>query len=214
MRNVFGLWAGTLMLVPVLGSAQTHIPQIRSLKPFHAVEVSGSLHVVLEHAQDYHLMMPKADSALDSRIVSDVDHGVLHLRLRSSREHIPIQDIEVHLRTPDLDALDLSGSGLIETAGIWSGSSLNVHLHGSGMIRCSGNFKHLQAVLEGSGAIYLNAAAQDIMAVVQGSGLIQLQGSCNQANLTVQGSGLLNVASLQAKQVIRTIHGSGRIQTE
>src|SRR5205823_1807336 len=78
----------------------------------------------------------------------------------------------VHVITPSLGALRLSGSGIVIASGVQA-AQLTVTRAGSGVVRANGTADRLDVLLSGSGDAQLRGVgARDVHAVVQGSGRI------------------------------------------
>ena len=117
--------------------------------------------------------------------------------------------MSVEVSIPSLEALTLTGSGVISTTGIKS-SSLTVTLSGSGVLRASGSATRVDVNLGGSGDAQLEQlTARDVHAVVSGSGRILVSAS-NTLDASVPGSGAI-VYSGNPVRVTTNITGNGAV---
>jgi len=110
---------------------------------------------------------------------------------------------------PSLEALKLSGSGVISVTGI-KAKGLTVILSGGGVLRASGSATRVDVTLGGSGDAQLKGlVARDVHAVVSGSGRI-LVTATESLDASVPGAGAI-VYSGNPAQVTTNITGSGAV---
>lgn len=102
------------------------------------------------------------------------------------REHYPV---EVYLYTPDLMAVNLSGSGSIECEA-FNCDKAEVKVSGSGSVEC-----HFHAI--------------SLEARVSGSGGIEIEGEAENAELHISGSGGIDARELELEKCNVYISGSG-----
>ncbi len=104
------------------------------------------------------------------------------------REHFTV---EVHITTPALNSIHLSGSGRLE----------------SGTFVCD----HADIELSGSGSIESGFIAESIEAAVSGSGILFLGGQAGNGYLRVSGSGEIRAPECDLLNCDANISGSGNI---
>lgn len=104
------------------------------------------------------------------------------------REHFTV---EVHITTPALNSIHLSGSGRLE----------------SGTFVCD----HADIELSGSGSIESGFIAESIEAAVSGSGILSLGGQAGNGYLRVSGSGEIRAPECDLLNCDANISGSGNI---
>ena len=115
--------------------------------------------------------------------------------------------MSVTISVPSLDALTLTGSGVIAVSDI-EAASLTVRSPGSGVLRASGAATKLDVTLDGSGDAQLEQLiAVDARAVVSGSGRIVLTAT-QSLDASVPGSGAIMYGG-NPREVTRSITGSG-----
>jgi hypothetical protein len=180
----------------------------RSSLPFNEVVSSGSFNVKI---------IPSAETRIEVKGESNI---LPHLSTYSNgttltvqysdgyniREHYPV---EVFLYTPVLQAVRLSGSGVVE-CGSFSADAVHLNISGSGGI--IGNFESdkLDADISGSGNMTLEGIATNSSFNISGSGNIFAQFLDQEhCNAGISGSG--NVITKVAKTLNATISGSGSL---
>jgi hypothetical protein len=97
----------------------------------------------------------------------------------------------IRITTPHFDYAAVSGSGRIETNGLYSDSS-NVNLN-----------------ISGSGTIVMDVIAHIIESEISGSGQIYLTGSAFEHAINISGSGNIRAFPLMTQQTYVKISGSG-----
>ena len=117
--------------------------------------------------------------------------------------------MSVTISVPSLDALTLTGSGVVTVTEI-EASSLSVRLPGSGVLRAGGTATELDVILGGSGDAQLEQLiAGDVRAEVSGSGRIVLTAT-KSLDASVSGSGAIMYGG-SPQEVTKSITGSGAI---
>jgi hypothetical protein len=181
--------------------------QTRELQRFSSVELTGSNNVVV-HVGGKQSVVVHADDNLLRHVTTRVHAGSLMIG-NTSGSFTTKSPMSVEVSVPSLEALTLTGSGVISTTGIKT-SSLTVTLAGSGVLRASGSATRLDVNLGGSGDAQLEQlAARDVHAVVSGSGRI-LVSATNSLDASVPGSGAI-VYSGNPAQVTTNITGNGAV---
>jgi putative autotransporter adhesin-like protein len=201
--DVFGISSGS-NAVQGSGVAAT---QTRELQRFSSVELTGSNNVFVRVGGEQSVVV-HADDNLLRHVTTQVQAGKLMIG-STSGSFTTRSPMSVEVSIPSLEALTLTGSGVISTTGIKS-SSLTVTLSGSGVLRASGSATRLDVSLGGSGDAQLERlAARDVHAVVSGSGRILVSAS-NTLDASVPGSGAI-VYSGNPVRVTTNITGNGAV---
>jgi hypothetical protein len=122
--------------------------QTRELASFSAVELAGSNVVTIRVGEKQSVVVQADDNLLD-RVTTEVQSGnlVIGNTVGSFTTESPMS---VEITIPSLDALTLTGSGVVAATGIET-PSLTVTLSGSGALRASGTATQLDVTLGGSG---------------------------------------------------------------
>jgi hypothetical protein len=181
--------------------------ETRDLPPFASVELAGSTRVTVR-VGDERSVVVRADDNLVARVTTTVQDGTLVIGTVPG-SFTAQSPMTVAVGVPSLDALTLSGSGIVAATGV-DASSLTVRLPGSGVLRASGAATRLDVTLEGSGDAQLGQlVAGDARAVVSGSGRIVLT-TTKSLDATVSGSGAIMYGG-NPQLVETSITGSGAI---
>jgi putative autotransporter adhesin-like protein len=117
--------------------------------------------------------------------------------------------MRVLVTTPSLDALALSGSGVVTVRGVRA-RTLAVTLSGSGVLHAAGTADRLTASLDGSGVAQLGAlVAREVRATVAGSGRMDVTAT-RALRASVPGTGAIFYGG-DPDRVITRITGMGAI---
>jgi Putative auto-transporter adhesin, head GIN domain len=149
----------------------------------------------------------KVDDNLEELIVTEVKGDDLVISARG--EFTSREGLEVVVTLPDLDDVELAGSGEIVLKDV-DVASLELEVSGSGMVTAGGTAESLKAVVSGSGRIAAGRMkAKAVTAEVSGSGEIEVD-AAERLEATVSGSGLIRYSG-GAKDVKTSVTGSGTI---
>lgn len=122
--------------------------------------------------------------------------------------------IHIYITMPQLESLDLSGSGNIIIESIFHTSGFNMDLSGSGNISCYDSLftDAIQIVNSGSGIINVFSITPDITVELSGSGDVVINGEGDIADYTSSGSG--NIRAFNFPNTIShiAISGSGNVE--
>jgi hypothetical protein len=173
------------------GSSRNHrsgVParQERTVRAFSGVELAGS-NVVSIRVGGRRSVIVHADKSLLSRVTTTVRSGRLVIDTDgNTSSNVPMW---VEVRTPALDTLVLSGSGVV---------------------RAEGTARRIGVMLSGSGVAELGGlAARDARAVIKGSGRIDVTAS-NRLDASIPGTGVISYGGDPA-HVATNVSGTGAI---
>jgi hypothetical protein len=207
-----GLLVGSNVLEDSSGSSGVQgsgvaATETRDLPPFSSVELAGSNTVAIRVGEDQSVVV-RADDNLVDHVTTAVQDGSLVIG-DIPGSYTAKSPMSVTVSVPSLDALTLTGSGVITVSGIET-SSLTVRLPGSGVVRASGAATKLDVTLDGSGDAQLGQLiAGDVHAVVSGSGRIVLTAT-KSLDASVSGSGAIMYGG-NPREVTKSVTGSGAI---
>lgn len=181
--------------------------QTRELAGFTSVELAGSNNVKI-HVGGTQSVVVHADDNLLGRVTTRVQAGKLVVG-NTPGSYTSKSPMSVDVSVPALQALRLTGSGVISVTGIKT-ASLAVTLSGSGVLRASGRAMRLDVTLAGSGDAQLKQLlARQVHAAISGSGRI-LVTATKSLSAAVPGSGAI-IYSGNPAQVTTNVTGSGAV---
>lgn len=193
----------------IKGKGET-VTETRNLSGFN--KISLSIDGDVNYVQDtvYFVEISAQQNVLDV-ITTEVSAGELKIDSRRwIRKH---NGITILVHSPDLYALDISGSGNIESINTISTTTLELNVSGSGNISLAAiNSAELEAKISGSGNISASGGAVTNQKVtISGSGNIEMTGlTANHSDAKISGSGNISVWTLD--ELRATISGSGDVR--
>ncbi|MDX2304454.1 MAG: head GIN domain-containing protein [Microscillaceae bacterium] len=151
-------------------------------------QISGEVFVTQGNTREVKVI---AQESILDEIQTTVVDGELRISLRNCVRNA--DGIQVYVTTPQITALELSGSGNIsaETQIVTDDLLLR---------------------LSGSGSIHLEATAGEVESRLSGSGNIVISGSADTHRALVSGSGGIRSFAMNSRESIAEIRGSGDIE--
>ncbi len=178
----------------------------RQVAAFKAVALAGSFAVEVEVGPAQSVRV-EADDNIVPIVVTEVVGDVLKI---SSRQNFSTRGpIKVRVTTPQLAAVEHSGSGSIEVRAI-DADLFTASLDGSGMVRLAGKAGTLTASIDGSGSLEAaDLTTQSATVALSGSGGAKIHAR-ERVVATISGSGSVQHTG-GAKDVVSNIRGSGSV---
>jgi len=191
-------------VLPVKGNGDV-TTELRSVSEFDKVSNEGEFDVYIIQDEVYSVTI-EAESNLIGRIRTENHGSTLEISTRDNLK--PSQPMKLIIRTPHLNSIHLSGSGLIDLGSIVT-TALDVKLSGSGMI--SGEIEAEEVILDisGSGTSQITLHSEYLESHISGSGSLFFAGVVNTARLQISGSGTVKAFDLPMNTCQAGISGSG-----
>jgi hypothetical protein len=164
----------------------------RYASSFSKIKSSGSFEVTVEYSDRFEVSVT-AESNILPYIDINVDGNTLEIDIEGIHSLRNTRPMEVHVKTPVLEGLKISGSGSIET----------------GHFECS-NF---ESTISGSGTVDANITCRRMEAFVSGSGEIRLKGEAEYSKFVISGSGKVDAYDFISTDCETNVSGSGDIFT-
>ncbi|WP_207421293.1 head GIN domain-containing protein [Desertivirga brevis] len=185
------------------------VNETRNLRDFNTINLSGSKHVTVEYGDEYKVEL-RGSSNLISKYKTTVRGNSLTLGYET-RSNIIDDDIRVHIVTPEIEELNLSGSGKFSISDFTESDRLRIRISGSGKVKIEDSFEVDKADIHisGSGEADLHhLEARDADVDISGSGEAWL-GISDFLKARISGSG--KVYYWGNPSVDSRISGSGKV---
>jgi len=189
--------------------------QTRKVDPFNEISLRIAATVHLEQGAKQNLEIVAKPSTLEE-IITEVKDGKLIIRFPNKDffwKTFQPGEITIHITTPDIKGLGVSGSGDIVAEDGINTKILELAVSGSGNIKLSElSAERVSSTISGSGDIVLagKAAAQDLSVAISGSGNFKgLNYSADDVSVKIAGSG--NVGIEANKNLYVRLAGSGNV---
>jgi Putative auto-transporter adhesin, head GIN domain len=179
---------------PLRGSG-TQAVQGRTVAPFHAVDLAGADNVTV-YVGGPRTVSVRADDNLVKYVTTRVQSGTL--TIGQTRSFSTSNPTSVEISVPALDAVTLSGTGVLEVTAV-EAKHFVVRVLGSGTLTVTGSTKKLDAALSGAGDVRLEGlVAEDVIATVSGAGRL-LVNATHRLDAGVSGAGAIAYRGNPAK---------------
>lgn len=185
------------------------VEEDRTIPEFTQIASSGDFDIYYEYAEETSLSL-SGESNLLMYVETVVYDNELKIRTPYNimiRKH---QAIEVYVKGPFVEKIDLSGSGLIHTDTIYA-EKLELNTSGSGNIETAFVGGELFTNLSGSGKMDIYTEAEYTEVKISGTGNIDIAGESNEARFVISGSGKFYGYDCLVDDMYITISGSGNL---
>lgn len=167
----------------------------RNEASFNGVKTAGSFDLYVTQGETQSIRI-EAEENLLKYITTEVEGGVLKVRVRRGVNLRPRKDMKVFVTAPRFKELGIAGSGNIVTeSDIKSSDNMEFSIAGSGDIRVSA------------------IDAPKITVRISGSGSANIAGTTRDAEFRIAGSGDVKCKELKAENTEVHIAGSGNVWT-
>jgi len=210
-----GLYRSALVLSWALAAAAVADTEERDLAGFDGVLFALPGTMIIEQGEGFEVLIdaqPEDLERIETKVSGDElvvrwDQGLLGMW--GGRPEGPIR---IRITMPELDSLEVAGSGDVEVGG-WLAESLEVEVNGSGSVRFAElATEELSIEVAGSGDVRVPALdAADLQVEIRGSGNVTLAGAADRQEIEVMGSGDVDAAELEGARVEVDVMGSGDV---
>lgn len=169
------------------GSYQT---EDRKHNEFRSIDISLNAEVAIRQGKDYAVSVSAEENLLE-KIRSRVRGK--KLVIESKRCLKPVKEIRIEIVVPDLEEIQLSGSGNV-------------------LVPDTMHFKNLLLKVNGSGDMDVKLTAASLTSSINGSGNILLQGSANSHSIKINGSGDVDAREMPCNESTVRVNGSGNVK--
>ncbi|MBX7219340.1 MAG: DUF2807 domain-containing protein [Blastocatellia bacterium] len=183
--------------------------ETRSVPAFTAIDSEGSFDVVVECQKAQNLVVEAEENILPL-IETKVEDGTLHID--SKKSFSTRKGIKIVISVPDLNEVELSGSGNISVAEVKT-DRFKVDVNGSGNVTVQGATKAADISLSGSGNINTSKLTSEQAQVdLSGSGNIKVFAN-QEIEGDISGSGNILYAG-EPTNVRKHVRGSGDMRKQ
>jgi len=201
-----------LMLITI-SSTNAQQREIRKVSGFTGIGLSISADIYLSQANDYKVEI-EADADYLEKIETVIDGDILKIK---NKDHFNFEfhnkKVKIYISMPQINALNISGSGDIIAQTAIKTDNLKVKISGSGNVKIEIlSVKNLGMAISGSGDIYLAGTdvAESASYSISGSGNIENQNlQCKKVEISVSGSGDVKVWAVD--ELNARVSGSGDV---
>lgn len=177
------------------------------LYDIRGLAVSGSQNVVVTQGSPQEIVVEGQANLIDI-LSTRVRDGIWEVRFTENVRNV--EDFTVFVTIPDVDQVNVSGSGNVSSDGDLNLDVLSIRVSGSGNVSLAGSVDEQTAVVSGSGEVSnYNMSSRQTTATVSGSGAVRVTAT-ETLNATVSGSGDIRYRGNPAT-VNQSVSGSGQV---
>lgn len=123
-----------------------------------------------------------------------------------------MDDMTIRITLPELDFVEVDGSGDVKGIGTFRTSNFIARIDGSGDVVLSIIADAATLEIDGSGDMDIDVEADRLTTSIKGSGDMQIEGLANINDISVRGSGDLYAFNLETSDTEVDVNGSGDVQ--
>jgi len=185
----------------------TSIREDRVVEGFTQIRVDGSMRVIISPGSEFSVQVEAQENLLP--LIETRTDGDL-LRIGTLECVWSSEEMMVFITMPDIELMEINGSGKIEVSAPFDLDRLELNIHGSGGILMMTEVESLAAHIAGSGDIRLEGGALKLYTRIAGSGNLNAYDfPVEDAMITIAGSGDARITAQSRLQA--SIEGSGNI---
>jgi len=183
--------------------------QIRQLDSFTKLANNGSFEVnIIKDTTSY--VIVEAESNIIPHILTMIENGALIIDSQENLNTHRSMKLEVH--TPDLESVQINGSGDIDFE-TFSSESFSAVVDGSGSMNGSAICTDAYLKIEGSGSLIIGLQTEELDASIHGSGNIHVAGQGVNSKMGIYGSGSIKDYDFVQDNCEVISDGSGNVYT-
>lgn len=149
----------------------------------------------------------EAQTSLMEWIDTEVSGNMLEIR--NDRCFRGIKTIRIDVFMPEVDYIEVVGSGDVYGQDAFSGTDLELDIMGSGSIELAASASDVTLNILGSGDAILDLVAESLSSRITGSGDLISQGELDVHDIVIEGSGAVSSFDLITNETSILISGSG-----
>ena len=144
----------------------TVVEDSRTLEKFSSIEVDGNYTIELEQGEPG--LVIKTDENLLPFIQTEVKGNTL--RLKNTENKKGSDGINILIRYPELEELELSGAGSVTNRGTLQGKNLKIEVNGASMVDLEVEVRKVDLEISGASSVTFQGTAQQLEADLSGAG--------------------------------------------
>lgn len=191
---------------PTVRGSGPVVTRTLDLADVREIAVSGSLDVVITQGPTQEVTVEGQANLIDI-LSTRVRNGLWEVRFTEDIRNA--DDFTVFVTVPDVDRINVSGSGSVSSDGELDLDVLSIAVSGSGDVSLTGSVDEQTVVVSGSGDVSnYSLTSRETTATISGSGAVRITAT-ELLNATVSGSG--NIQYRGNPTVNSAVSGSGRV---
>lgn len=188
------------------------ITEKRDIEPYTSIVIHTNVDVSLIKGKEGVVTL-KGEKNILEHLELAVKNNVLNIRTKKNVSLKPSLKNQIAIEIPitTVVKLEVNGSGEIKGKDPIKGDEVKLIVNGSGDLNITLDANAVKAFVSGSGDLKAILHAKTIKASLSGSGDIKLSGEATALNAAVTGSGDIDSRTLQVRNGVAKVVGSGDV---
>ena len=138
--------------------------EVRNVKPFSAIDVSGAIDVYLSQGSSEAVAVSASEEKYRDRIITEVSNGTLKIYFDGNKLgwNVGNKRLRAYVSFKDVHSLEATGASSFKIDGTISGNNLDVKLTGASNLTGNVKFSKLVADINGASQIKISGSVNDI----------------------------------------------------
>lgn len=209
-KLVFVVSTLTISLTACIREEGKEVVRKIELDSFDQIEIAGSFETHIRQGEKQEIIVIGHQNIID-RLQKDVSDEKWKIKLEAGAYH-PNVELEFFITLPEIEAVELSGSGEVDIENVTTKNDLDLSISGSGNLVTNEVItveQNLNVSLRGSGNMVVQANCENAISSISGSGGIYLEGKSIREDLIISGSGDYGSSDFESENTSVEINGSG-----
>ena len=207
------LLAIPLMYSQVRGNGNVE-KQERSVGDFTGVVVRSGIDLLVTQG-DQNKVVIETDENLQEFIVTEVESGILYIYVQKNAKIYKSSAMEAHVAVNQLDKLNVSGGGDVQSQGLITTDDIGIAISGGGDLQFDLKANRAKCDVSGGGDVGLDADIKEFKAAISGGGDLHFDGVLGLLDLRISGGGDAKInGGSRADGVIISMSGGGDLVLE
>ena len=169
--------------------------QQRDIENFTGIKVQNAISVTLQQGQATSVTVFTANAEDLNKVITEVNNGVLHIKLSESNRKWRNKKIKVEIVMPTIENLEASGASDIKVEGKILTENLKIKLSGASDLKASIKALKLNADVSGASDLKLSGICGSV--VIESSGASSVKSyelNCEEADLKASGASDIRIS--------------------
>lgn len=145
-----------------------YVIEKRSIQGFSGISLGIHARIVLEQDSDFGVKIEAQENVLDA-IITEVRGDMLHIHSKGVCNW-DTEPITIFLSMPEIEEIEIGGSGIVITKREINGNELELDVNGSGQMMLEVDMNEIDADIAGSGEIDIAGKTVELDVSISGSG--------------------------------------------
>ncbi len=207
-----------LLAIPLLNSQVRGngnvVKQERSIGDFTGVVVRSGIDLLITQGDQSGVVI-ETDENLQEFIVTEVESGTLYIHVQKNAKIYKSSDMDAHVAVNQLDKLNVSGGGDVQSQGLITTDDVGIAISGGGDLQLDLKANRAKCEVSGGGDVSLDADIKELKAALSGGGDLHFDGDLGLLDLAISGGGDAKISGdSRADGVIISMSGGGDLALE